>query len=315
MRTITGKYTSVYCFDAVAWLQDRLIIYYNGSATERDYVYLWSSERGTSSNPIVIYRLDAGHKCTIDVTDYIRTYMRSGGSIYVAQLVDDGSGIVDTLAIPFTIGGLINPAGVYIPPFNFPLSLIVPPERVLYAGITDIRSEFYKERGSFALSRGASFGENERVVIANSDFSILYRPLRFSRKTTFLPTTIDACKEPAVAVRWLSFTGIQRVHHYMLRKPTIAAADSYQLLTPDNSFNEIKGRLDSFDLYLDDLTPYDLWYYADVVTSSKVEVSLDGKNWNQVQVTTKNVTVPTGVMGNGKLEITVNWRKYDAVTM
>jgi hypothetical protein len=101
----------------------------------------------------------------------------------------------------------------------------------------------------------------------------------------------------------------------LLRKPTIAADSSYQLLTLDNSYDEIKGRVDNFDLYIDELLPYDLWYYADVVTSSKVEVSLDGQNWHRVQVTTKNVTIPTGTMGNGKLEITVNWRKYDAVTM
>ena len=105
------------------------------------------------------------------------------------------------------------------------------------------------------------------------------------------------------------------MHHFMLRKPTIASVENYQLLTLDNSYNEIKGRVYGLALYLDDLLPYDLWYYADVITSSKVEVSLDGQTWNQVQVTNKNVTIPTGEMGNGKLEITVNWRKYDAVTM
>ena len=83
----------------------------------------------------------------------------------------------------------------------------------------------------------------------------------------------------------------------------------------DNSYNEVKGREDSLDIYLDELMPYDLWYYADVITSSFVEVSLDGTNWNQVQVTNKNITLPTGGAGNGKLEITVNWRRYDAVTM
>lgn len=128
-------------------------------------------------------------------------------------------------------------------------------------------------------------------------------------------TVIDACKDPVAAVRWVSFTGVQRVHHFMLRKPTIASAENYQLLTLDNSYNEIKGRVDGFDLYLDDLLPYDLWYYADVITSSKVEVSLDGQTWNQVQVTNKNVTIPAGEMGNGKLEITVNWKRYDPVTV
>ena len=105
------------------------------------------------------------------------------------------------------------------------------------------------------------------------------------------------------------------MEHITLRQPPMGSAENYQLLTLDNSYNEIQGRVDGLDLYLDDLLPYDLWYYADVITSSKVEVSLDGQIWNQVQVTNKNVTIPAGDMGNGKLEITVNWRKYDAVTM
>ena len=105
------------------------------------------------------------------------------------------------------------------------------------------------------------------------------------------------------------------MHYFMLRNQTIASAENYQLLTLDNYYDEIKGRVDGLDLYLDDLLPYDLWYYADVITSSKVEVSLDGQTWNQVQVTNKNVTIPTGEKGNGKLEITVNWKRYDAVNM
>ena len=202
-----------------------------------------------------------------------------------------------------------------------PDALIVPPERILYAGLTDIRCEFYPAVTTgltWALEGAAQWAVDKRWVDAIGDF-IIYRlksgQATIARKSTFQPTIIDACKSPAVAVRWVSFTGVQRVHHFMLRKPTIASAENYQLLTMDNSYNEIKGRVDGFDLYLDDLLPYDLWYYADVITSSKVEVSMDGQTWNQVQVTNKNVTIPTGEMGNGKLEITVNWRKYDPVTV
>ena len=74
--------------------------------------------------------------------------------------------------------------------------------------------------------------------------------------------------------------------------------------------------MDSVTLVIDELSAYDLWYYSDIITSSKVEVFISGAvGWSQVQVTNKNVTIPDGDARNGKLEITINWRRYDAVTM
>lgn len=322
MRTITGTYTSVQCFDAEAWKQERLIINFNGAANEQDYVRLWTSASGSASDPLVTYALDANHKCKIDVTDYIRTYLPVSGTIYVGQIIDDGSGVVETITIPFTIKGLINPANVYVPPFDMPDALIVPPERILYAGLTDIICELYPTDNTtvtWSVSGGIWMSAEHRRVSAIQSFDIYHiKPgqTTVSRRSNFYPVqAVNVCDQPAVAVRWVSFTGVQRVHHFMLRKPTIASAGNYQLLTMDNSYNEVKGREDSLDIYLDELMPYDLWYYADVITSSFVEVSLDGTNWNQVQVTNKNITLPTGGAGNGKLEITVNWRRYDAVTM
>ena len=305
------------------WSAERQIIYLERISGSVSEVKL--SKRNKATLPfedIATYKLDENGKCAIDITDLVRTF-----GVYQSA-IDINTSLNISLATPgaFTsfyirINGIINPAGVYIPPFKMPDALIVPPERILFAGLTDIRCEFYPAVTTgltWELEGSAIWSEDKRWVDAIGDFDILRlksEETTIARKSTFQSTIIDACKSPAVAVRWVSFTGVQRVHHFMLRKPTIASAENYQLLTLDNSYNEIKGRVDGLDLYLDDLLPYDLWYYADVITSSKVEVSLDGQTWNQVQVTNKNVTIPTGEMGNGKLEITVNWRKYDAVTM
>ena len=271
------------------------------------------------SGTVVKYSIPASKNLNIDFSDLVRLSATGMCSISEHNAYDVIIG--STYNMKWTQAGRINPAGVYIPPFTMPDALIVPPERILYAGLTDIRCEFYPAVTTgltWSLEGDAQWAVDKRWVDAIGDF-IIYRlksgQTTIARKSTFQPTIIDACKSPAVAVRWVSFTGVQRVHHFMLRKPTIASAENYQLLTLDNSYNEIKGRVDGLDLYLDDLLSYDLWYYADVITSSKVEVSLDGQIWNQVQVTNKNVTIPAGEMGNGKLEITVNWRKYDAVTM
>ena len=304
------------------WSAERQIIYMERVSGSVSEVKL--SKRNKATLPfeyIATYKLDENGKCAIDITDLVRTF-----GVY-QNAIDVNTSLNINIATPgvstsfyIRIDGIINPADVYIPPFTMPDALIVPPERILYAGLTDIRCEFYTEvtTGLNWELEGAILAENKRWIDAINDFTI-YRvksgETTIARKSTFQSIYVDPCKFPAAAVRWVSFTGGQRVHHFLIRKPTIASVENYQILTLDNSYNEIKGRLYGLDLYLDDLLPYDLWYYADVITSSKVEVSLDGQIWNQVQVTNKNVTIPTGEMGNGKLEITVNWRKYDAVTM
>ena len=159
-----------------------------------------------------------------------------------------------------------------------PDALIVPPERILFAGLTDIRCEFYPAVTTgltWELEGSAIWSEDKRWIDTIGDFDILRLKSEentIARKSTFQSIFVDVCKFPAVAVRWVSFTGGQRVHHFMLRKPTIASVENYQLLTLDNSYNEIKGRLYGLDLYLDDLLPYDLWYYADVITLSLIHI-------------------------------------------
>lgn len=303
------------------WKQERLIFFAQArDASEK--VKVWTNLHGSESEPLAVYNSVSAsasiYEHIVDMTDYVRTYPNVT-NIYFKQ--DSES----TQNVAITVAGLINPAGVYIPAFNMPDALVVPPERILYAGLSDIKCELYPTdlHGTWELTNGLWVDSStKRQILAINDFSLTRK-----RQITPLATMVSkfyyvgntgsgtSCDTPAVAVRWVSFTGVERVHHFLLRKPTIAADNSYQLLTLDNSYNEIKGRVDSFDLYIDELLPYDLWYYADIITSSKVEVSLDGSTWNRVQVTNKNVTVPTGEMSNGKLEITVNWRKYDAVTM
>ena len=327
MRTTTNDGIKFTYPDEGVWSAERQIIYLERVSGSVSEVTLSKRKQGVvplTDEDIATYKLDANGKCAIDITDLVRTFgvyqsaIDTNMSLYLTLTTSGGS-----ISFYIRIAGIINPAGVYIPAFTMPDALIVPPERILYAGITDIRCEFYHTTttGIKWVVKNGTWATNKRWVDAIGDF-IIYRfksgQDTISHKSKFYQiggNGFIGCDKPAAAVRWVSFTGVQRVHHFLVRKPTITAADNYQLLTLDNSYDEIKGRVDSFDVYIDELLPYDLWYYADVITSSKVEVSLDGQTWNQVQVTNKNVTIPTGEMGNGKLEITVNWRKYDAVTM
>lgn len=124
------------------------------------------------------------------------------------------------------------------------------------------------------------------------------------------------CEHTYAAVRWVSATGLTRVHTFEVRDLTQTADETISLETPDGTYDQLRSRRDSFKLYLGGLNSYDYWYYSDVINSSTVEVSLDGENWRRVEVTTKSVTIPNANSGKlNNLDINVNWREYDAVAM
>ena len=116
------------------------------------------------------------------------------------------------------------------------------------------------------------------------------------------------------AVEWESITGQTRRHIFEVVKQTAAAEDVISLETIANDWNERKGRLESCTLRLEGLERYDMWYYGDVITSSKVRVTFDGQKWYNVQVKTKNFTLPNSNIGKlGTLEIDINFARYDTI--
>ena len=325
MRTATNDGIKFTYPDEGVWSAERQIIYLERESGSVSAVTLSKRKQGVIpwvDEDIATYKLDANGKCAIDITDLVRTFgvyqsaIDTNTSLYLTLTLTTSA----RLSFYLRIAGLIDPEKVVHPYFDMPFSEILPPERILYNGKADIISECYITSffSQWSLGNNAIWVDSttKRQVAAIGDFDVLFGVT--ARRSTFENIGggyLNKCDTPTALVRWVSFTGVQRVHVFKLRKSTVASANNYQLLTMDNSYNEIKGREDSFALIIDNLSPYDFWYYSDVVTSSKVEVSLDGYEWNQVQVTNKNATTPDGTMTNGKLEITVNWRKYDAVTM
>lgn len=289
------------------WKQERLILEFNGNG---DILRMWTSLSGSYASPIAKYTPDANNKVYIDVTDYIRAY--GDCSIYFKGEAHDAS----EHTVNVTVKGLINPYGVIIPShYGDNYILVQMPNRMIEPVVRNIPliAEFYSTGPIAVFTGGATLSQDMRQVTITGDFK--YRPVPFgdSRKYTLVHRM---CGVQYAYVRWVSFSGITRVHIFEVTKPKIESADSYTLMPVDNEYVEVKGRVDGMTLRLNDLCPYDLWYYSDVITSSKVEVSLDGRTYNQVQVTTKNITLPDGdTKQNGKLEIAINWKRYDAVAM
>lgn len=291
------------------WKAERIMFYGQGVQEFSHPVKMWTNLHGSNTSPIATYTPSSSNELYVDLTDYVRTYPTVShvyfNSAYFENIAD----------ISVSVVGLINPANVIIPhhPLKAYGALIVPPSKLLIAanqqGVEE--SEFYKTSGTWSVSGGASLGASGRVI-GQIDGAFTLSDGTHSRK--FQPKTRHCGVEYAF-VKWISFTGIERTHIFEVSKVKTETADAFSLMPIDNEYIEIKGRKDGLSLRLDGLCAYDLWYYSDVITSSNVQVSLDGTNWDRVQVTTKSITQPDGEGGDGELEITINWKRYDAVAM
>lgn len=288
------------------WKGERLVIVFASD----DPVHMWTNLQGDYNDPIAIYQV-VDQKVIVDMTEYVRAHASSITKIFFAEF----SAMPTTYELRLTIKGLINPAGVIIPYHyeEYYAKVIAPLYMIAPESGKSLIAEVYYQNAACYLTGNATLAANNRYLTVTGDFSCKFHSQGTPRQYHLKPRL---CGMQYAYVRWVSFTGITRVHLFEVSKPTTAAANNYSLMPTDNEYVEVKGRVDGMTLRLNDLCAYDLWYYADVITSSKVEVSLDGVNYNQVQVTTKNYTLPDGETKiNGKLEIAINWKRYDAVAM
>lgn len=132
------------------------------------------------------------------------------------------------------------------------------------------------------------------------------------------------CEKRYAAVEWIGATGAKKRATFELTKHTPQQGESYDILRSDNAYDIRRGWIDAATLRLDGLSAYDMWYHADIITSSDVRVALNSGDYNgasdeiyprcKVEVTTKKITIPDGSAAKyNTLEIDVNLRRYDAV--
>lgn len=286
---------------------------------------------GDISSVLAHYSLDDAGECVIDMSDLIRT--RAAGDVFIFNR----NGIqVQSVKADFQVVGLINPYSLLVPKTESGAAIECPPMmyRQCFAGeanrvsfelqatktdtlYLEYRNDELIEFVDVDAGTGGAYGNGMegttdvvlRVAInTEQGMGVVFR---VAAKFHLIDT--DPCKRYAT-VRWFSATGRVRTHVFEVRDVEQSVGESVDLLTIDGSYNRAKGRVDGFKLYLDNLTPYDCWYYGDIVTSTRVEVSLDGVTFDQVDITTKSVTIPNGGSTN-KLEVNVNWRKYDAIAL
>lgn len=300
------------------WKQERLIFRVPTGAGES--IGVWSDLDSNLANYV-----GYGSTALIDLTDYARANADNLSTIYIFS---DWNG--DTWEIGFNVAGLISPDSVLKPDskvFHFP---IVAPRR--YIGGEDTICEVYTDYRSPIPVRSMAWGWcNSQGVWNRQSLSdglhslqvdSTYKKIAFGNMSsifpdsyTIIPIQKQECGVTYALVRWVSFTGRTKQHVFEVVKQKTNVREPYSLMPTDMEYIEIKGREDGFTLRLDGLDRYDLWYYSDLITSSKVQVDL-GSGYTRVQVVSKSITLPDGEAGtNGVLEVQINWKRYDAVSM
>lgn len=336
MRTLRNGTLTVQAYNAQVWTQERNIL-----RVTDPQAYGCAILYPNNQTLIAYYTLDENGSVDIDMSDFMRT-QDSGGVIKPLYVRTDGEE-QNTVNATFIIVGLINPVNVLIPNNDTLVKihefdereqgemdslLIIPPSR-MYMGLgqTGVKFELnYINKDAeqdYEIAARELYGVTWHSLRIDKVISLNQNTTRFVLSEDYIGSNlIDIslrpmeCGKRYAAVRWVSFTGQTRVHTWEVTKAKTATRDAIELLTIDGSYNTIKGREDGFVLRLDGLTAYDMWYYADIITSSKVEVSMDGATWQQVEITTKDVTIPDGDAGKlNTLEVNCNWRKYDAITL
>ena len=294
------------------WRAERLIA--KGSGLGSAHVKMWSNIEGSETTPVAEY-IPASGNVFIDLTDYVRANYGPISTIYLKVV----GGATTTLGLLFP--GLINPDKVLIPgyePNTDTDELRVRPPYMFYKGSANVIAEIYLKQDyptDIEAVGSATISSNYRFVTITGNNFELRGDYSYQFDFNYRAVPMQ-CGVRYALVRWVSFSGITRVHYFEVYKSKIETDNSYKLLPIDNEYIEIKGRADGFTLRLDNLDAYDYWYYADLLTSSKVEVSFDdGATFDRVEITNKNITIPDGERTDGKLEINVNWRRYDAVSM
>lgn len=255
---------------------------------------------------------DSNDTIDIDITDVVRAY--PSGEFTVKQYDDHGVLIDDSVSVDWTTGGLTDPARDFIPETTYEVGVagaVTLPSMILAGGevvFEVIRGNFLY----FALVNGSIVDISNktipkkatRIVVRGRMNAVIYFAQLYEQ---------DECKD-YVQLRWVSRYGNVKQFTWERRDLKEATDDTLRLMDINTPFNVHKGAMRSLTARLGNLTAYDHWYYADIVTSDKVEMLMPDNVWRQVEVTTKDATTPNTDNGEPKeLEIDINYAAYDTI--
>lgn len=135
--------------------------------------------------------------------------------------------------------------------------------------------------------------------------------------------TENVCGHRYVFLEWVHLNGQKVRHAFELLRHDVGATDAVSLITASDGFREMKGRTDSVVLGIDGLSNYDVWYYSSLVASPEITMYFkllqypddDAPITIPVKIATNDFKIEAGADGTRRLEFTINYAKYDSITL
>lgn len=267
----------------------------------------------------------------IDVTEYVRAYPQPSEPIVVSYF-DDAT------PVEWYAGYFMNVDREIIPPLNYPTDGVkflppymfleslfgIPNSFEIYVNdytLAEIPKETIKPFGgvnTFEVARRGSLIEIIELFRGFNTFEVarwgfLIYGSSIDGSIDFSPKPL-LCNRQYALVQWQSRFGNTKRATWEVAEVKHSATDVVELVNIYGGWKSRKGSEVSVVLRLRDLTPYDYWYYSDIITSNDVRVALneidkDLDDSTIVDVVTKSATVQNS--GVKTLEVELKYRKYE----
>ena len=312
------------------YVQERSVLTLSAFDASVKKVRIYASTYGVDAT----YLIPNSGVLKIDMTDLVR--LASSGYFVIYQLDVDGNTVGSTSPTFWIQRGRINPTRTYIP--RSPLAqasseaalkamMQLPPSMILKAPDSSLQDteiiEIITDPQNYAryqFQSGISVGQWDSpqaftnvtlsavLSVGRKVYRILYDGNTIIERTF---RELNPCAEHAV-VRWQSRFGTTKQALFELLHPSAKTTEAQSFETVGEVFDVRKGYEEIFTLRLQNLDRYDLWYYGDILTSSKAEIEGDG--WETVDVLGKEFTLPNTDFGElSTLEFEIKYRRYDTI--
>lgn len=268
---------------------------------------------------------------------YTARYTPSSGTAHIdiSDLIRIGSGhctVADnntTRTIYWTSQAGMNPDTLYIPANQLAAYLVeqelghyaapLPSFMILPAGVT-IAAEMIVEDPAMYIFKPDTYhlSSNGGVAIGGSYTGYL-ETIALDVPVVTSRVIQPECGKQYARLTWKSRKGNNKVHYFELSGINYKTSDTLALepelssqLSGLKGYREHRGETLSCTLRLDGLTAYDVWYYSDILQSSRCSIGIDnGRVDYAAQCTTAKIEIPDGDAGTNELVLTFNLNSYE----
>ena len=318
MRTINTSSLTIRIFDADPFLNERNMMIFRSTKSGTITLYINSVAVMSVAYP------KANLDVTIDLSDIVKTYPNP-----VTAILAD---ISTTASITWSASGkLVNPATTIRPAYNKENLLVnfdptngglIFAPSATYSGDTFIA---YSDGGTIVFHIHSSGDDTVDdapydVITLPTDKSINIYTGNGDEVAVIELRSFD-CRRYC-ALRWESMfkKDLYKNHTFVISEISGEADDTTECynVIDDGTSRLLKNRVEKCVVLVENLTPYDVWYYSDLITSNNVffDFIQDGQrvgNERRVQVLSKSITTSMNDAKRVDLQFELLIKKIDAL--